>query len=52
MPEGPDIHREDVDRERARLEAALEEFTELALLLDELPDDYDPEIPVERREVD
>lgn len=50
MPEGPDIERDDIDRERARLEANVEEFPELALLLDDLPDDYDPLEPVERRD--
>lgn len=39
----PDVRKSDIDRIRERLRANVEEFPELAILLDDLPDDYDPE---------
>lgn len=44
MPdESTTVRKEDIDRERSILKEAADEHPALGLLLDALPDDYDPE---------
>ena len=46
----PEIEKEDIDRERERLRRERDERPALDFLLQGLPDDYDPNLPVERRD--
>ena len=48
----PEIEKDDIDRERKRLEEARRRLPALGLVLDHLPDNYDPELPLERRSDD